>query len=144
MNGGNALKNFKYCAKLPQDAPNGSLWFCGNSIAKGSLCLIDVLFQLLIRTKLSYNLIKIGNLPIILSLHLFTIYDLGTFCWILKVKNYQVKLCHRERPPCEVTDFFVRGGGVRIRILFILLCEFNNFYSLLRPPFRSVHGSWWK
>lgn len=41
---------------------------------------IDVLFQLLIRTKLFYNLIKIENLPIILSLHLFTIYDLGTFC----------------------------------------------------------------
>lgn len=73
-------------------------------------CSISASF---IRTKCLIILIKMGNITNILSLHLFTIYDLGTisYCWILKEKTYPVKLYHRERPPCRALEMFFSGWG---------------------------------
>lgn len=96
-----------------------------------------------IRTKCLIILIKMGNITNILSLHLFTIYDLGTvsYCWI----TYPVKLYHRERPPCRALEMFFSGWGrgslmnnylclvVQGTLIVILLCECNNFDFLLRP-----------
>lgn len=77
MNDGNALKNFKYCAKLPQDAPNGSQLDSEVEFMSDQ-CSISASF---IRTKCLIILIKMGNITNILSLHLFTIYDLGTISY---------------------------------------------------------------
>lgn len=107
-------------------------------------CSISASF---IRTKCLIILIKMGNITNILSLHLFTIYDLGTisYCWILKEKTYPVKLYHRERPPCRALEMFFSGWGrgslmnnylclvVQGTLIVILLCECNNFDFLLRP-----------
>lgn len=99
------------------------------------------------RTKCLIILIKMGNITNILSLHLFTIYDLGTvsYCWILKEKTNPVKLYHRERPPCRALEMFFSGWGrgslmknylclvAQGTLIVILLCECNNFDFLLRP-----------